>query len=297
MRSKRLSYYLIVGLLVGLLMAPAPPAQAQMTVWDPTNYSLQLAKKIEEASRWFKTLEHYATMVDKTIQQLTTMKGVLDKVDEHLQRNLRLARLISSVSQIVRGSYELKRQLEGMIRYRITMLRDIDERLRKGLFDPEQDLRDLENYLKFTMGRSADETVARLDKLAKNDSQLESWSVRRTQVQKDLAVARQTLNQAEAQLETEKNKPDAVQSNMDHLNDVILQQQKLITELEKEHGELQDKITERAATYGLKLQDMENFGFAVTTVKDGFLSLQEMKDQFTRLLADLIGGGQSRTNP
>jgi len=84
-----------------------------------------------------------------------------------------------------------------------------------------------------------------------HDSQLESWCVRRTQVQKDLAVARATLNQAEEQLGAEKNKPDADQSNVAHLNDVILQQQKLIAELEKEHAVLQDKITERAAKYGL----------------------------------------------
>ena len=46
----------------------------------------QLAKKIEEANRWLETIRHYATMVDKTIQQLTTMQGVLRNVDEQLAR-------------------------------------------------------------------------------------------------------------------------------------------------------------------------------------------------------------------
>ena len=118
-------------------------------------------KKIEEANRWLETVRHYATMVDKTMQQLTTMQGVLRNVDEQLARNVRLVRFVSSVGQIVRGSYQLKRQLEGMIRYRIAMLKSIDDRLRNGIFNPQQDLNDLENYLKFTIGRSADETVAR----------------------------------------------------------------------------------------------------------------------------------------
>ena len=112
--------------------------------------------------------------------------------------------------------------------------------------------------------------------------------MRRTQVQKDLAVARETLKQAEQQLEAEKNKPDADQSNVAHLNDVILQQQKLISELEKEHADLQDKITERAAKYGLRLQDMENFAFSIMTVNDGWLTLQQTKDQIERTLTDLI---------
>jgi hypothetical protein len=227
-------------------------------------------------------------MVDKTIQQLTTMQGILRNVDEQLARNVRLVRFISNVGQIVRGSFQLKRQLEGMIRYRIAMLKSIDDRLRNGILDPEQDLQDLENYLKFTIGRSADQTVARLDKLARNDSQLESWCVRRTQVQKDLAVAHKVLKQAEEQLEIEKNKPDVDQSNVAHLNDFILQQQQLIAALQKEHADLQEKITERAAKYGLRLQDMENFAFSIMAATDGWLTLQQTKDQIERTLTDLI---------
>ena len=283
-----LSRSVIIGVLLGMLLVPAAPVQGQFTVWDPTNYALQLAKKIEEANRWLETVRHYATMVDKTIQQLTTMQGILRNVDEQLARNVRLVRFISNVGQIVRGSFQLKRQLEGMVRYRIAMLKSIDDRLRNGILDPEQDLQDLENYLKFTIGRSADQTVARLDKLARNDSQLESWCVRRTQVQKDLAVAHEVLKKAEEQLEIEKNKPDVDQSDVAHLNDVILQQQLLIAALEKEHAELQGKITERAAKYGLKLQDMENFAFSIMAATDGWLTLQQTKDQIERTLTDLI---------
>src|ERR1700754_4344958 len=110
----RLSRYAIVGLLLGLLIVPATPVQAQFTVWDPTNYALQLAKKIEEANRWLETVRHYATMVDKTIQQLTTMQGILRNVDEQLARNVRLVRFISNVGQIVRGPVSHKRRTQRM---------------------------------------------------------------------------------------------------------------------------------------------------------------------------------------
>ena len=279
-------------LLIGLVIIPAQPAQAQWTVFDPTQYALQVQKKLEEATRWVETVQHYATMVDKTIQQLSTMQGVLRTVDEHLAQNVRLVRLISSVGQIVRGSFQLERQLETMIRYRIYMLKNIDDRLRAGIFNPEADLNDLENYLKYTMGRSAQDTVAKLDKLASNDSQLESWCVRRAQVQEKLAIAREIRDKAQMQLETEKNKADPDQANMAHLNDVILKQWSVIVDLENEHAELQDKITERAAKYGLRLQDMENFAFSIITVNDGWSSLQQTKEQIERTLNDLIVNGQ-----
>ena len=59
-------------------------------------------------------------------------------------------------------------------------------------------------------------------------------------------------------------------------------------ELEKEHAQSQDKITERAAKYGLRLQDMENFAFSIMAATDGWLSLQETKDQIEHTLTDLI---------
>src|ERR1044071_10338755 len=126
MKRRNLSVHLVIGLLIGLLLVPARTAQAQWTVFDPTQYALQVQKKIEEATRWVQTVQHYATMVDKTIQQLSTMQGVLRNVDEQLARNVRIVRFISNVGQIVRGSFQLKRQLEGMIRYRIAMLKAID---------------------------------------------------------------------------------------------------------------------------------------------------------------------------
>ena len=294
MRRRNLSLQIGIGLVIGLLVIPPSPVQAQWTVFDPTQYALQVQKKIEEATRWVETVKHYATMVDKTIQQLSTMQGVLRTVDEQLASNVRLVRLISSVGQIVRGSYQLERQLEGMIRYRINMLKSIDDRLRAGIFNPEADLNDLENYLKYTIGRSAQDTVAKLDKQARNDSQLESWCIRRTQIQEKLSVARDIRDKAQAQLEAEKNKSDPDQANMAHLNDVILQQWSVIVELEKEHAELQDKIAERSAKYGLRLQDMENFAFSIITVNNGWSSLQQTKDQIERTLNDLIINAQPR---
>jgi chromosome segregation ATPase len=293
MRRRPFTTHFLIGLLLGLLIIPAQPAKAQWTVFDPTQYALQVQKKIEEATRWVETVKHYTTMVDKTIQQLTTMQGILRNVDEQLARNVRLARFLASVGQIVRGSYQLKRQLEGMVTYRIAMLKNIDDRLRNGIFNPEADLNDLENYFKYTIGRSSQDTVARLDKQARNDSQLESWCVRLAQVRNELIAARKTLADAVEQLDAESGKTDADKSNLNHLNDVILQQQSLIAALNKEHADLQDKITERVAKYGLKLQDMENFAFSIITVNDAWNSLQHTKDQIERTLTDLIVNAQS----
>ena len=73
------------------------PAQAQFTVFDPSQYFLQVEKKIEEAERWVETINHYVQMYEKAAQQyekmvesVTNLRGILDKVEEQLMRHKQL---------------------------------------------------------------------------------------------------------------------------------------------------------------------------------------------------------------
>jgi Na+/serine symporter len=47
MRKLSLIKQLLIGLLLGIIITPAQPAQAQWTVFDPTSYAAQ----IEEMAR------------------------------------------------------------------------------------------------------------------------------------------------------------------------------------------------------------------------------------------------------
>ena len=52
MRGKSLLHRLTLGLLIGVMMMPAEPAHAQWTVFDPSQYALQIKKRLEEAQRY-----------------------------------------------------------------------------------------------------------------------------------------------------------------------------------------------------------------------------------------------------
>src|SRR4051812_29906202 len=85
---------LLFSILLGF---EVKPAQAQWTVFDPTQYSLQLSKKIEEATRWMETVNQYLAMYEKAVQQyekmvesVANLRGILDKVDEQVMRHKQL---------------------------------------------------------------------------------------------------------------------------------------------------------------------------------------------------------------
>lgn len=298
MKKPSLIRQILTGIVLGLLITPAQPIQAQWTVYDPANHATQIERMIQDGVRWIETIdkyrkdiEHYTQMFDKAVEQVTKLRGIMSIVDEQLAKQKNLIRLTSDVGQIIRGSIRLKKQLEAMVTYRIRALRQIDDRLRRGIFNPEADMRDFEEYLTYSIGRNSQETVAKMERLAKADTQLGEWYVRQQQVQVELATANQQLSDAEQQLDAEKAKSAPEQAAIQHLNDVILQISNRISELEQELAELKEKIAARVAQYGLYIEDLEKFGFQVIAVKDTWTSLNETHDQIARTIDELISGG------
>src|SRR5215470_6225880 len=126
-------------------------------------YRLHSARQVrnKRALEWSEKVRHYQTLFTNAVEQLTTLGGVLERVDKELAKDKELARLTNDISDIIRGSRKLKNQIENQTRYQIAALQRIDSRVRNGIFDPEQDLQDLENYLLYSMGRNSKQTLRR----------------------------------------------------------------------------------------------------------------------------------------
>jgi len=71
---KKLLKQILLGILLGAVLTPMT-AQAQWTVFDPAQYSLQIERQIEEANRWLERVKHYSDEINKMVEQITTMKG------------------------------------------------------------------------------------------------------------------------------------------------------------------------------------------------------------------------------
>src|SRR5712691_9944095 len=101
-----------VGLMVVISAMMIPmipvPARAQILggiVYDPTNYALQVEKRVEEAARWVQTIDHYARMYENAVRQLTTLTGVLKTAEQHLGFHRQTLTTISSIGKTIRTSF------------------------------------------------------------------------------------------------------------------------------------------------------------------------------------------------
>ncbi|HEX5080824.1 MAG TPA: hypothetical protein VFY40_02170 [Blastocatellia bacterium] len=268
---------ILCGLLFGLLIMP-PPARAQLfggIVFDPKNYSLQIAKKIDEANQFLQTLVYYQQLYTNAVNQLTTLRGVLQTVERELGKNLEIARLTNDIAGIIRGSYQLRRQVENMVRYQIASLQRIDDRLKNGILDPERDLQDFEEYLVYSMGRNSRQTIQLAVRAARADAQLSKWMTEKTYLEIALAEESKKLKAYQERLEVEKNNPDP--NVIQALNESIQKTEARIDMLKKNLAELEEKIQQRINALGLKLSEMENFGYTIESTKAAWRELKNTK--------------------
>src|ERR1700681_1180167 len=162
---------ILLGLLLGAVLTPIS-AQAQWTVFDPAQYSLQIERQIEEANRWLERVKHYSDEINKLAEQLSTMKGVLGQAEKLVLHNDNLTRTMAQIGQTVRDVFALQRAMETMVSSRLNMIKSIKTRLMSGIFDPQADLRDFEDYLRNSIGRQEQDKIATLNRIAMFDATL-----------------------------------------------------------------------------------------------------------------------------
>lgn len=267
------------------------PAQAQWTVFDPSQYALQIAKKIDEAARWVETINHYIQMYENAVKQyekmvesVTNLRGILDKVDEQIMRHKQLITTYATLGRLIRGTFELKKRIEATITSQIQSVVNIARRLKNGIFDMDADKRDLDDFLRFSIGRSADAGMANLERLAKLDSELERMLFDRENVLLDLAKLYEERERIADATRAMSANPDANQDGVQSLIDQMLAVNLRITTVEGQLRELEAKIQAKFIAYGLKVEQMSEFGKVIRRTTEMMTGITQASDSFLREL-------------
>ena len=284
---------IILGLILSsmLIGIDVHPIQAQWTVFDPSQYALQVAKKIDEAARWVETINHYIQMYENAVKQyekmvesVTNLRGILDKVDEQIMRHKQMIATYATLGRLIRGTFELKKRVEATITSQIQSVVNIARRLKNGIFDMEADKRDLDDFLRFSIGRSADAEMANLERLAKLDSELERMLFDRENLALDLAKLYEERERIADATRAMSANPDANQDGVQSLIDQMLAVNLRITTVEGQLRELEAKIKAKFIAYGLKVEQMTEFGREIRRTTEMMTGITQASDSFLREL-------------
>jgi len=280
-KLKFIHQFAIALILFSFLMFPAAqPTRAQFATFDATNYALQVAKKIEEANRWLRAVQQYTQMYQKAIEQVSSLRGILSIVDEQITKNKQMVEGWAAVGRIVKGVYELKRQIENSIRSEIQAVVSISRRYRNGIFDMEANKRDLDDYLKHAIGRNADASLKNLERLARLDSSFERILYDREMILAELALLYKEQRELQDQVTELRN---IASSQQDKIEGMLAQLREIgsrIATLELRLDELKKQIEEKCKQYGLKIEQMEEFGKQIRQTEEMMTTITTGSQEF-----------------
>lgn len=276
---KKLFRCLLLGVLIGDFLLPST-AHAQWTVFDPAQYSLQIERQIEEANRWLERVKQYSEQINKLAQQLSTMKGILGEAEKLVLHNNNLTRTMAQIGQTVRDVFALKRAIESMVISRLSMIKSIKTRLMSGLFDPEADLRDFEDYLRNSIGRQSQDKIATMNRIAMFDATLARLYHDLQTAQARQAATAQQLKLAKDKLDAEMAKAQADQcaNCISDLKVEIASCEKMIVDLDSQITNLTTQIEERVKRYNVTMEERVRIANRVKATDEAWSSLNIVKD-------------------
>ncbi len=262
MKNLKFNHQFAIALILSsfLMFPAAQPARAQFATFDATNYALQVEKKIQEAARWIRTVEQYVAMYQKAVEQVSSLSGILSIVDEQITKNKQLVEGWAAVGRIVKGVYELKRQIENSIESEIQAVVNISRRYRNGIFDMAANKRDLDEYLRFSIGRNADASLQNLERLARLDSSFERMLYDREMLLAEIALLYKEQAELQERVTELRNLPGSSQDKIEGMLAQLRETGARIATLELRLDELKKQIEEKCREYGLKIEQMEEFG-------------------------------------
>jgi len=271
--------HLLLGVLIGAILSPST-VQAQWTVFDPAQYSLQIERQIEEANRWLERVKQYSEEINKLAEQLSTMKGVLGQAEKLVLHNNNLTRTMAQLGQTVRDVFALKRAIETMVISRLNMIKSMKTRLMSGIFDPEADLRDFEDYLRNSIGRQEQDKIATMNRIAMFDATLARLYHDLQTAQARQAGAAQEMKQAKDKLDAELAKPQTEQCAhcISDLKLEIASCEKMIADLDTQITNLSTQIEDRVKLYNLTMEERVRIANRVKATDEAWNNLNIVKD-------------------
>src|SRR3977135_1101919 len=286
---------ILLGILLGAVLTPAT-TQAQFTVFDPAQYSLQIERQIEEANRWLERVKHYTDEINKMVEQITTMKGVLTQADKLVLHNANLTRTMAQIGQTVRDVFALKRAIETMVISRLNMIKSIKTRLMNGIFDPDADLRDFEDYLRNSIGRQEQDKIATMNRIAMFDATLARLYHDLQVAEARQAGAAQKMKQAKDKLDAELAKPQIEQCAhcISDLKPEIATCEKMIADLDTQITNLSTQIEDRVTLYNLTMEERVRIANRVKATDEAWDQLSLVKDD---IFAAIEKGGLPSPSP
>ena len=301
-RLKQVILGVVVGLLLSQQTAMAQFGGAVTVVADtsPTTVAIasatkssfleDLAHNIKEAQEWLKEQEHRFAEIKKWEAELTNLTGILPQAEDLVANKDSIIRSLSEVAKIRRGIWQLYDQIDGMVRRRIVSLKNIDDRLRQGIFNMDANMNDLEEYIRTGLGSGSEQKMNNLERMATLDVELQRWyeELQKTLYKKMITLKQQKQDREAIEAEAAKPEKERSQVTIAEAQQELAQLETLIEQLDRRISELTSLIEERCKRYNMKMKDMSDFARQVEANQKAWQEFLNVNQEALRELDNYV---------
>lgn len=181
-------------------MASQPAAQSTIATATTGSKLAQALEYVKTAQRWIETVEQYTTQIAGDVRRFTSLKGIMGTVEKQLGLSDDTLKALADVGELIRGSFTVKNQFLSLVRTRLSMIESLSNRARSGIFNPQADLEDLEEYLRYSVEREAAVRLATLNKLKETDPLLERLNYELEKIRAERTAKQKELDAINVQL-------------------------------------------------------------------------------------------------
>jgi len=148
-------------------------------------------------------------------------------------------------------------------------------------------MRDFDEYLRESIGRTSQDTIANRERLARMDNQLEKWQLELNKARRARAEAEAKKGAAEDLRKKELAKPEQERCAqcIAELNQEMATYDILITQLKVEIADLECQIENRVKEYNIRMQERVRFGEQVQSLNEGWSRFNNSLDELQRALS------------
>jgi chromosome segregation ATPase len=160
------------------------------------------------------------------------------------------------------------------------MIKSIRTRLLSGIFDPDADLRDFEDYLRNSIGRQEQDKIATMNRIAMFDATLARLYHDLQTAQARQAATAQQMKIASDKLDAElaKSQADQCANCISDLKAEITSCEKMIVDLDTQITNLSTQIEDRVKRYNLTMEERVRIANRVRATDEAWSTLNIVKD-------------------
>ncbi|MGH9854652.1 MAG: hypothetical protein ACREBD_32880 [Blastocatellia bacterium] len=165
-------------------------------------------------------------------------------------------------------SFRVKNQLVNLVTGAARAVMNIEQRLRNGIFDPEANKRDFAEYLRYGIGRTAQDAESEVERLKRMDNQLERIIYDHQREAEQLAELNSYIAAKKEEIERLKNCDDCTDKDrdMEQLSFEVAKLEEKATKAESELSRLFDLKAKRVEEIYKIEEERTRFGRTIITM-------------------------------